>query len=379
MHIPKKFLFFLLTVLLWVSWANCDEPQKKNLGIMLYKVAGSQQWDPESIKKGITGSEEAVIYISKELANLGYQVIVYGDPPRGSLHSMPAANPRYVSMNSLEPEKLDIAVSWRMPHKAAEFRKRAAKVYFWPHDTFYWKLTDEQINGFDDVLWLSEWQRAQWISINPGFVKYTKIFGNGVVAEQFKPVKQPKNPYACIYGSNYSRGLDLLLSVWPNIKKEFPAATLDIYYGWQHWGTLTPEKEAKLRALVAALEPLDVREHGLVSHQELNDAFGNASFWTYPCTAPEVFCITAIRAQLSGAVPVIIQGSGLQETVPHGFACKTAEEYEATLLKAMRQAEGITLAERRAMGDFIRKKYTWKEVARQWQALFEGQDNKDAN
>ena len=367
----KPLFFFLLSLPLFCS-ALQGETQKR-IGIMLYKVAGSEPWDPESIKKGITGSEEAVIYISKELAKLGYKVVVYGDPPKGSFHSMPAANPRYVSFNSPDEEKLDIAISWRMPNKAEEFKKRAAKVYFWPHDTFYWKLSEAQINGFDDVLWLSEWQREQWISYNPSFSKFTKIFGNGIVPRQFKPAQERENPWSCIYGSNYGRGLEILLEAWPNVRKQFPKATLDIYYGWQHWGTLTPAKEAALRKKVAELEPLGVKEHGLVSHEVLTRAFEKASFWTYPCIAPEVFCITAIRAQLSGAVPVIIQGSGLYETVPHGYACKTTQEYEATLLRAMQDAEKISLDQRKAMGEFVLKRYTWEKIAQKWKELFEGE------
>ena len=133
---------------------------------------------------------------------------------------------------------------------------------------------------------------------------------------------------------------------------------------------LRREKETALRAKVIAAESLDVREHGLVSHEDLTRAFEKASFWTYPCIAPEVFCITGIRAQLAGAVPVIIQGSGLYETVPNGFSCKTSQEYEATLIKAMGDAEKITLEDRKAMGDFVLK-YTWEKIALKWKEVFD--------
>jgi glycosyltransferase involved in cell wall biosynthesis len=365
----RRFILFLLCAFVTCSIANC-QPQK-TIGMILYKVAGAKPWDPESIKSGITGSEEAVIYVSQELAKIGYKVIVYGDPPKGSLHSLQTANPRYESALSLPKEPLDIAISWRMPHKAIELKKYARNVVLWPHDTYHWKLTEEQINGFDDVLWLSKWQRMQWISVNQPFEKFKKIYGNGIIPAQFKEVQTRSNPYSCIYGSNYARGLDILLDIWPNIKKQFPQATLDIYYGWQHWQLLTPEKEAKMRIQVAELQSLGVQDHGLVSHEELNRAFGQASFWTYPCTAQEVFCITAIRAQLAGAVPVIIKGSGLKETVQNGWSCLTIQDYEATLLKAMRNAETISLEERKKMGNFILNKYTWEKIAHKWHLLFE--------
>ena len=76
---------------------------------------------------------------------------------------------------------------------------------------------------------------------------FTKIFGNIVNPDQFESIQERKNPYACIYGSNYAQGLEILLDHWPEIKRQFPRASLDIYYGWQHWAMLAPEKEAKMR------------------------------------------------------------------------------------------------------------------------------------
>ena len=35
------------------------------------------------------------------------------------------------------------------------------------------------------------------------------------------------------YGSSYDRSLDILLDMWPDIKKRYPDATLDICYGWE--------------------------------------------------------------------------------------------------------------------------------------------------
>ncbi len=37
--------------------------------ISTFAVKGVKPWDPDSIKQGITGSEEAVIYMSQKLAS----------------------------------------------------------------------------------------------------------------------------------------------------------------------------------------------------------------------------------------------------------------------------------------------------------------------
>lgn len=367
-----RFFFALIWCLSLVTSANAEiKTEPKSIGIFTYKVYGATAWDPDSVKTGITGSEEAVILIGQKLASLGYQVTVFGDPPVNSPYSQPSANPRYVQTHFDDGAKFDIAVSWRSPERAMELKRRANKVYFWPHDTCCNAIPEEQVSGFDDVLWLSQWQREQWISRNPSFAKFNKIFGNGIDPAQFQMVGERTNPYSCIYGSNYSRGLEILLDIWPSIKEKFPQATLDIYYGWQHWGQLTLEKEIKMRGQIMTLAALDVREHGMVGHEELNQAYARASLWAYPCIAWETFCITGLRAQLAGAVPVVIRGSGLQETVRHGLACSASDEYAALLERAMREVEDMTVDKRKEMGEFILQEYTWEVIASKWRDLFD--------
>lgn len=344
---------------------------KRTIGFFTYQGCGGKPWDPDSIKSGITGSEEAIIYMSKELAELGFAVTVFANPPDNSSYSLPTANPRYVPCIVNEDTKLDIAIAWRTPGSVDVLKQIGKHVYLWPHDTFHWHMPLDQINTFKDVLWLSKWQRDQWISVNPAFVKFNKIFGNGITPNQFQPIQERTNPHSCIYGSNYARGLELLLDIWPEVKKEFPKATLDIYYGWQHWGLLSPEKEKKMRKQIEDLVSLEVHEHGLVGHEELNRAYEKASLWTYPCIAPETFCITGIRAQLSGAIPVIIEGSALKETVRYGYKCQKPEEYLATLLQALRESDKISVEDRKKMGEFVLKEYTWKSIAEKWKVLFD--------
>ena len=46
-----------------------------------------QSWGPSSVERGgrgLGGSEEAAVYLSRELAKLGYCVRVYGNPPPGT-------------------------------------------------------------------------------------------------------------------------------------------------------------------------------------------------------------------------------------------------------------------------------------------------------
>lgn len=356
-------------LLLCLFFAVCEA--KPTIGIYTFAVNGQKAWDPSSVKTGITGSEEAVIYMSEELAKLGYQVVVIGSPPENSPYSAPEANPRYVPFDYKPEQKFDIAISWRMPDAAKRLREVAKKVYLWPHDTYHWVLSEEQINGFDDVFWLSEWQREQWIQVNGAFNQFTKVIANGINLDQFEPLRERENPYSCIYGSNYGRGLEVLLDIWPKVRKAYPKATLDIYYGWNHWGLLTADKEIKMRAQLALLKNYGVTDHGQVGHEELNRAYSKASYWTYPCTAPEVNPITALRAQYAGAFPVIVKGTGLTEIVKSGYLCESSTDYLAAILTALSQAETFEFENRVKLREHIGKEFTWAKVAEKWKAVFE--------
>ncbi len=367
----KKSVIFYLIALFSLCSLVAGEP--RTITIFGYKDSRAKPWDPDSIKEGITGSEEAVIYMSQKLAALGYKVLVVAMPPPGSLHSLPTANPRYIDASDDDGAESDIAISWRIATNALTLKKRAKQVYLWPHDQHYYPILQNLIDGFDDVLWLSEWQKKDYSVYNPGFAKFTKIFGNGINPEQFSPVKPRSNPYSCIYSSNYARGLEILLDIWPEIKSRFPLATLDIYYGWQTWGLLSKQKEAFMKAQVDVYDLLDIKEHGLVSHEELNEAYSKASLWTYPCIAAETFCITALRAQMNGCIPVVIKDTGLNETVRHGFSCTDRNLYHRELVKAMLLVQGCTLETREKMRDFILEEYTWEKIAAKWHELFESQ------
>ena len=340
----------------------------KSVGIFTALVDGVPPWDPDSIHKGITGSEEAVIYMAQQLAALGMRVIVLGAPPAGSRHSLEEANPRFIDSRVWRQEMLDIAISWRMPRLGSKLRSIARRVYLWPHDLCHEPLSREDIEAFDDVLWLSQWQRNQWISMNPHFQRFQQIFGNGINPEQFGPISRRENPFSCIYGSNYGRGLEELIDLWPAIQERFPLATLDVYYGWQHWGLLKPYEERVLRQKMGRLP--SVFEHGLVSHEELTCAYEKASLWTYPCKRAETFCITALRTQFAGAIPVVVQDFALHETVRHGYRCQRLEDYPALLMKALGESGKITLETRAKMAEFILQNYTWKDLASRWMNLF---------
>ena len=343
---------------------------QKTVCIFKARIPQIINWDPDSIYTGVSGSEESIIYSAEALKDKGYKVFVLNNIQNKEQYSTASANPCYAGYL-----RGDHFFDFTILHDEANFtnilRPRTRKLYFLPNNTCRESLHKHDIEAFDDILWLSSYQRNQWISINPGLMRFTKIFGNALNKTQFKPVQQRRNPYSCIYASDYARGLYILLTIWPNIKNKFPMAILDIYYGLKNWGIMSREEEQFIRDRIQVLKIDGVTDHGQVGHEELTNAFSTTSLWTYPCTYPETFCITALKAQLSGAVPVILETAALSETVKFGFKCSIKEHYEDLLLEVMGNIERISIEERKDMGRFVLDNFTWEEITSRWVHLFE--------
>jgi len=207
-----------------------------DIAIVCYKDKNVNPWDPDTIKNGIAGSEEAVINVTDLLIKKGNKVTVYGNPPKTSKYS------HYVDIDLLGNIKHQVIIAWRRTD-FSYLAQYANKVYFWPHDIPFNEIKSEELKYLAGCFFLSKYQKLRYIEQNIliNTIQYV-ICGNGINPSHFSnPLKQERKPYSCAYISNYARGLTLLLDIWPTIKSKFPKATLDIYYGRNTFGLLNDE------------------------------------------------------------------------------------------------------------------------------------------
>src|ERR1019366_2255606 len=110
-----------------------------------------------------------------------------------------------------------------------------------------------------------------------------------------------KRQHSAGYFSNYDRGLNTLLDMWPAIHKALPDATLDIYYGWEVFDGMSHNNTSKNKLKSAIIRKLNrlssmgVIEHGRVGHKQLAQAMKEITVWLYPTEYQEIFCITAVK------------------------------------------------------------------------------------
>lgn len=360
------------------------EIQKKlySIAIIGYKSVSFPPWDPESIYTGLPGSEEAIVYASEALTKLGYKVDVYMDPPEDSIWKLPESNPRWFSVdvwsNIDYRIKYDLVVMWR-DILADIGRLRGKKVFYWPHDVP--KLTFRNYKPtFDGICWLSNDQKNRYATLfASNTTKYT-ICGNGHIPSQFEfepRLIKKKHPYKIGYFSNYSKGLNVLLYIWPFVRRTYPRATLDIYYGRETFGGLSLPEMDQLLFRIKSLESSGVTEKGKVGHLVLAEAMKDISIWAYPCIDIETFCITAIKAQASGCIPVTTRLGALNETIsplapsiPMIANQDDVDTYKKLLCGALSRVEKEETENERMKYIDYAKQFTWDNCVKKWVDLY---------
>jgi tetratricopeptide (TPR) repeat protein len=332
--------------------------------IVIFCGKGYEEWGPHTLQKGMGGSEEAIVYLSEELANLGYEVTVFGEVGRPFEYRSVQWKP----WSHIDPrDEFNTLVIWRYPQFANQFK--AKKKLIDMHDLIPKDMVKECGATY---LFKSQFHANQYDVSN------YNVIPNGVVTEQFEKVD--KKPHTVGYFSAYYRGLECLVDMWPKIYQQYHKETgsypqLDIYYGWQSWVTAEGEDAFyhRMNKKLELVKPLGVTEHGRISHQELAKRMGETRVWAYPTEFKEIFCITAIKANIAGCKPVITDVAALKETGGEATFIETdsiyRDEYaQQKFIKAVVKA----LQEDAEIPRKWLQRFDWKKVAEAWDNVIKG-------
>lgn len=350
---------------------------KKSIAILAFGAV--EAWSPLNEKKGgIGGSEEAILNLSRELKKLGYNVTVYTNTGKDDGEYEGVKWEMYTKFNG--KDEFDTIVIWRATGML-EYKLKANKVLFDMHD----------------VPQIGDWEKGRPDKVNAIMVKSNyhrnllpevedekfAIVGNGIKPEHFQH-KVTRKPFRCIYSSAIDRGLDLLLDMWPQIHAEVPDAELHIYYGFQTFKALNKHNPERMRYCdrieqkMIDLQPLGVYYHGRVDHETLAKEFLASDLWLYPTYFPEISCITAMKAQASGAIPVCTDFAALDETVQYGKKIKgdiylpeVQEEFIKTTVDVLKDTK-YKEETRDKMMPWAMDKFAWANVAKAWAAVIDG-------
>lgn len=179
----------------------------------------------------------------------------------------------------------------------------------------------------------------------------------------------------CIYTSSYDRGLEHLLKMWPQVIKQVPEAQLHVFYGWQLFEKFYHDNPASMawkQKMDDLMTQPGITHHGRVPQPELKTWMEQCGIFAYPTHFGEISCISAMKAQAYGAIPVVIDYAALSTTVKYGkkvegdiYEPETQKKYLHNLIASLKDSAWQD-ALRPQMMQWAQENFTWKQVAIDW-------------
>lgn len=284
-------------------------------------------------KRGLGGSESAVIRMSQELAQLGFDVTVYNDcasdDSRPGIYSDVIYTP--VGAAKSPVQTYDVVIVSRSVKPIAEDWKavREAKhVCLWMHDTFC--EGDDQIEylinqgKLQEIFTLSDWHTGYVTHCDHGFRRNFDILKNHIFMTRngignmnpgWIDVRE-KDPNLFVFNASVTKGMvPLVKQIWPEVKRRIPDAKLTIVGGYYKFREAAgPDQQEKDWNELALQHGKDIHFTGVITQQEISDILRKASYMIYPAGFPETFGISTLEA-LAHNVPLITCRFGaLEET-----------------------------------------------------------------
>lgn len=340
--------------------------------IVFYCGPAWEDWVDSSVVGGIGGSEEATIYLSREFTKMGYKVTVFNQCGELAGEYRGVTYKNHYDFNP--KDTFNIIISWR--HNIFERRNiRANKKLIWLHDVpGKNQFLPEDSDTYDNVIVLSQFHKKVLAG-----VPEEKIFvsRNGLNIPDFENITEERNPRRMIWASSYDRGLQPFLKfVWKEVLKEVPDAELRIFYGWNTYDAMVKDgkrDQSWKDEMVELMKQPGIIEYGRVGHKKLTKEYFKSGIWAYPTTFEEISCIGAMRAQVSGAVPVVNDYAALKETVKWGVknpgdvkAKETFDNYARELIELLKDP-GRQEKIRKEMMPKAKEEFSWSGVAKEWE------------
>lgn len=238
-------------------------------------------WSPHD--KFLAGTEESIREWASVIFKRGYDVTVYynGEP---TIYKGVA----YRGYDDYKPHGKEVNV------KYSDFKHaNNSNVWYLSNET---DIADKDVYRFAGVIFPSKWALD-----NLGYHGTVKVVPHGYNKDAIYP--DTKTQYQCLYASSPDRGFEELVRLWPEVVKREPKATLIVTYG---------------------IEPRDMPNTmflGSVDDDLMNQLYRSSDFWLHPCTGGELFCMSAVKAQVAQAIPVFYPTMALAETVRYGIRC----------------------------------------------------------
>lgn len=286
---------------------------------LVYYCGQTTEWTPEILKKGIGGSEEAVINLTKEWAKAGYNVTVYNNCGKEAVYDGVTYKPWYTYNYR---DKQDILVVWRQL-KLLDYDLNVSKIFVDIHDVIQaGEFTEKRLNKINKVFLKSEAHRELFPKVPDEKIV---VVPNGMDISLFNKEVE-RDPYFIVNTSSPDRALSALIRLFPKIKAKEPRAKMKWAYGFDIFDIIHAkdrEKQAWKKTMLRKMKEAGIENLGKISHQEVAELTLSAGVMLYPTHFMEIDCVSARKAQLAGTHVVCADFGALKTTVKYGYKIKS--------------------------------------------------------
>jgi glycosyltransferase involved in cell wall biosynthesis len=284
-------------------------------------------------KRGLGGSESAVIRMAEELAKIGFDVTVYNDCTSDDSGPGIYDGVKYSPVENAQIHclKYDVVVVSRSIKPIAEdwgIVLDAKHVCLWMHDTFC--EGDDQIEyminigKLQEIFTLSDWHTGYVTHCDHGHRRNFDVLKNHIFMTRngignMKPGWidiRDKDPNLFVFNASVTKGMiPLVKQIWPEVKRRIPDAQLKIIGGYYKFREAAgPDQQQRDWADLMMQYGHSIEFTGVITQQEISDILRQASYMIYPVGFPETFGISTLEA-LAHNVPLITcQFGALEET-----------------------------------------------------------------
>ncbi len=375
--------------------------------IVFYCGNTGEVWNPEVAQtKGIGGSEEAVIWISKLLARKGWNVEVYANcGTEDKVYDGVKWKP-FWTWNLRDRQ--DVVILWRHP-AALKFDINAKAVYMDLHDVIQdGEFTPERLKKITKVFVKSEFHKSLFPSvpedkfvvvpngIDPTIFETQRTQSSHAATEngdykiRQNEIVSERDPMLMVNTSSADRSLSALLDCYEEIKKQVPEAKLQWAYGFGVMDISHGDDQKMMEwkdTLIKRMEALGVANLGRVSHSQVAEMYKKANIFAYPSEFAEIDCISLSKAMAAGAVPITTSFAAMGEKQGHGgvfihsdktkdnwsrpyqfdYALEDPEKKREFIENAVRFLKNPPSEEaRESMRDWARFTFDWERVVERW-------------
>lgn len=332
--------------------------------------------------QGLGGSESALTYMAQEISRCGKDVIVFCKTDAPGLYNGVYYERIERFAAFLQCTIMDVFISVRSPDVFSVPIKARVKA-LWLHDAadqpHLLALHDEAIRAqIDCYITISQWQTQGLIEKFD--LPKDKIFisRNGVKKQYFKTYRS-RRKQRLVYTSTPFRGLEVLLKLFPKIRRRVHDAELYVYSSMSVYGISAQEDQERFGHIYKSCQQPGVTLTGSIPQKELARELSHAKVFVYPNIFNETSCIAALEGQAAG-LPVVASLKGaLPETVSHGqtgilipdeidsplFSERFVNAVVGLLTDTVQWEEMSTAAHERILTDFC-----WDTIAAEWVEFF---------